>query len=173
MRDDPPFNVKILNPVDFVGSITGHPMLPRRATMKGPESTVYPEKRMKLLTHLFEDLAAKMRRTAAAAGIDAVHDLRVSVRRATAGLRIYQSQLPEARRLSKEIKAIRDWAAAVRDRDVTCQLLRRHRLPTSDPAYCYLQGQRDLAASHLQKFLAAQLRQDRPRRWQRWIEHSR
>ena len=127
---------------------------------------------MKPLTHLVEDLVSVMRRAVEMPGIDAVHDLRVSVRRASEGLRIYRDQLPKARRLSKEIKAIRDLAAAVRDRDVTRQLLRRHRLPATDPACIYLQGQRDLAASQLQQFLVAQLRQDRPRRWLKWLNEQ-
>ena len=122
------------------------------------------------LTHLVEDLVSVMQRVAEMPGIDAVHDLRVSVRRASEGLRIYQDQLPKARRLSKEIKAIRHLAAAVRDRDVIRQLLRGHHLPATDPACIYLQGQRDLAASQLQQFLVTQLRQDRPHRWMKWLK---
>lgn len=127
---------------------------------------------MKSLTHLVEDLVSVMRRAAEMPGIDAVHDLRVSVRRASEGLRIYRDQLPKARRLSKEIKAIRDLAAAVRDRDVTRQLLRRHRLPANDPASIYLQGQRDLAASQLQQFLLTHLREDSPHRWLKWLKKA-
>lgn len=127
---------------------------------------------MKSLTHLVEDLVSVMRRVAEMPGIDAVHDLRVSVRRASEGLRIYRDQLPKARRLSKEIKAIRDLAAAVRDRDVTRQLLRRHRLPANDPASIYLQGQRDLAASQLQQFLLTHRREDRPHRWLKWLKEA-
>lgn len=127
---------------------------------------------MKSLTHLVEDLVSVMRRVAEMPGIDAVHDLRVSVRRASEGLRIYRDQLPKARRLSKKIKAIRDLAAAVRDRDVTRQLLRRHRLPANDPASIYLQGQRDLAASQLQQFLLTHLREDRPHRWLKWLKEA-
>ncbi len=119
-----------------------------------------------MVERLIDELVTQMRRTADSPGVDAVHDLRVSVRRATEGLRIFT---PEARKLRKEIKAIREHAAAVRDRDVTRQLLRRHRLPATDPACVYLQGQRDLAALQLQKFLAEQLRNDHPARWRRWI----
>ena len=107
-----------------------------------------------------------MQKVAESPGVDAVHDLRVSIRRAAEGLRIFT---PEARKLRKEIKAIRDHAATVRDRDVTRQLLRRHHLPATDPACVYLQGQRDLAASQLRQFLALQLGDDRPARWRRWI----
>ncbi len=114
-------------------------------------------------------LEAQMQKVAESPGVDAVHDLRVSVRRAAEGLRIFT---PEARKLRKEIKAIREYAANVRDRDVTRQLLRRHRLPATDPACVYLQGQRDLAASQLQSFLAERLRKNRPARWRRWLAEA-
>lgn len=107
-----------------------------------------------------------MRRTADTPSIDAVHDLRVSVRRATEGIRIFT---PESRRLRRQIKAIRERAAAVRDRDVTRHLLHCLRLPPSDPACIYLEGQRALAASQLQEFLTALLGKDCPARWRRWI----
>jgi CHAD domain-containing protein len=124
---------------------------------------------MKVVAKLLDDLATEMRRTAKSADVDAVHDLRVSVRRASESLRIFDGQIPKARRLRKEIKAIRERAAAVRDRDVTRQLLRRYRLPASDPACIYLQGQRDLAAAQLQEFLQTQIRKSHPARWRRWI----
>ena len=119
---------------------------------------------MKVLSKLLEVLVAEMNRTAETVGVEAVHDLRVSVRRASEGLRIFGDQVKHARRLRREIGPIREMAAAVRDRDVTRQLLRRNRLPAGDPACIYLQGQRDLAASQLQEFLRSQLREDRPRR---------
>ncbi|MSV32202.1 MAG: CHAD domain-containing protein [Bryobacterales bacterium] len=121
---------------------------------------------MKSVASLIDALEAQMQKVAELPGVDAVHDLRVSVRRAAEGLRIFT---PEARKLRNEIRAIREHAANVRDRDVTRQLLRRHRLPATDPACVYLQGQRDLAASQLRQFLALQLGDDRPARWRRWI----
>ncbi|MFN0102944.1 MAG: CHAD domain-containing protein [Bryobacteraceae bacterium] len=124
---------------------------------------------MKVVARLLDELVAEMRRTAESAGVDSVHDLRVSVRRATEALRIFEDGIANSRRLRKEIKGIREKAAAVRDRDVTRQLLRRHRLPVRDPAMVYLQGQRDLAAFQLQQFLQSQIRKDRPERWRRWI----
>jgi CHAD domain-containing protein len=121
---------------------------------------------MKAALRLLDDLAEEMKRTADSPSIDAVHDLRVAVRRATEGIRIFA---PDARRLRKEIKAVRERAAAVRDRDVTRQLLRRYHLPATDPAVVYLQGQRDLAAAQLQEFLVTQLKKDHPSRWKRWM----
>lgn len=95
---------------------------------------------------LLENLTAEMHRTAQDPTVDAVHDLRVATRRATAALRHHKQ-------IRKQLKAIRQRAAAVRDRDVTLALLRRHRLSASDPAMAYLQGQRDLAAQQLRDYL--------------------
>jgi CHAD domain-containing protein len=126
---------------------------------------------MKPLERLIDDLVEVMRRTADKVDADAVHDLRVSVRRTTEALRLAKD-FDRARRLAKEIKALRDCAASVRDRDVIRELLRKHRLPAADPACIYLQGQRDLAAEQLQKFLRKLLRKERPQRWKRWMEEA-
>ena len=122
------------------------------------------------MAHLMDELVAEMMHVVARADVDAVHDLRVSVRRAAAAVRLSESHVTHAQRLRKEIKVIRERASAVRDRDVTRHLLRRHRLPASDPACVYLQGQRDLAAAQLQDYLAKQFRRDRPQRWLKWLE---
>lgn len=88
-----------------------------------------------------------MERTAADPTEDAVHDLRVAVRRLSEALGNRKSR--------KQLRRIRDRAAAVRDRDVALRLLRR---PASDPVVNYLQGQRDLAAAQLTEFLTTKLR---------------
>lgn len=124
---------------------------------------------MRMVSKLLDQLAEEMRRTADEPTEEAVHDLRVSVRRAAEALRIFESAIPRARRLRKEIKQIRERAGVVRDRDVTRRLLRRHRLPKADPALIYLQGQRDLAAEQLRQYLTEQMAEERPERWQKWI----
>jgi CHAD domain-containing protein len=124
---------------------------------------------MQALLRLLDQLAANMERVADSVEVDPVHDLRVSVRRATEALRRAR---PEARKIRKEIKAIREKAAAVRDRDVTRQLLRRHRLPASDPAMIYLAAQRDFAACQLQLFLRKQLHKGRPAHWKSLLQED-
>lgn len=108
---------------------------------------------MQAFSKLLESVVAEMYRSAEAPTEKSVHDLRVSGNRATAALRIFESEIPHARRLRKKMKHLRKRAAAVRDRDVIRQLLLRHRLSSSDPACIYLLGQRDLAAEQLQIFL--------------------
>ena len=99
------------------------------------------------MNHLRKALLSQMERTAAEPSEAAVHDLRVAVRRFSEALR--------NRKFRKQLRQIRDHAAAVRDRDVTLRLLRR---PKNDPIVNYLQGQRDLAAAQLTADLKRQLR---------------
>ena len=120
---------------------------------------------MKALAPLLDDLTAWMRRAAEKADVDSVHRLRVSVRRASEGLRLFDDEIPHAKSIRKEINRIRQRAGAVRDRDITGDLLRRHRLPDSDPACIYLDGQRDLAALQLEQFLQKQISRKRPEHW--------
>ena len=112
---------------------------------------------MQDLERYLSNLAAEIHRTAEEPTVDAVHDLRVAVRRATQALRLFS---PGEKKLRKKIKTIRDSAAAVRDRDITLALLQHLRLPKTDPAVAYLRGQRDLAASQLTECL-------KKRGWQR------
>jgi CHAD domain-containing protein len=100
-----------------------------------------------VINHLRKALLSQMERTAAAPTEDAVHDLRVAVRRL--------SEAISNRKSRKQLRQIRDRAAAVRDRDITIQLLRR---PKNDPIVNYLQGQRDFAAAELTKSLTRKLR---------------
>jgi CHAD domain-containing protein len=100
-----------------------------------------------VINHLRKALLSQMERTAADPTEDAVHDLRVAVRRLSEALRNRKSR--------KQLRRIRDRAAAVRDRDVAIRVLRR---PATHPVVNYLQGQRDLAAAQLTEFLTRELR---------------
>jgi len=133
-----------------------------------PSLPEYGERKMSTLAKLLKDLVDNIERTAESTEADAVHDLRVSVRRATEAVRIFADDIPNAKRLRREIKEVRTRAGAVRDRDVTDALLRRMRLPAGDPARIYLNAQRDLAAGQLREFLGRLLRKERPARWYRW-----
>jgi CHAD domain-containing protein len=113
-----------------------------------------------------EHLAAQIRRAATNPDVDAVHDLRVAVRRATQALRIFQNDLPSgAKKVRRRIREIRERAGAVRDRDVIFALLRKMKLPATDPACAYLQGERAMAARELQETLQELIDENRPDRW--------
>ena len=104
-----------------------------------------------MINRLRKALLTQMERVAGETTEDAVHDLRVAVRRLGEALRLWGGGAQAAR----ELRRIRDRAAAVRDRDVTIRLLRR---PARDPIVIYLRGQRDFAAAELARFLRRQLR---------------
>ena len=104
-----------------------------------------------MINHLRKALLSQMERTAEDATEDAVHDLRVAVRRLSEALRLFGADSHSR----KQLRRIRDRAAAVRDRDVCMRLLRR---PATDPVVNYVRGQRDLAAAQLIAFLHRQLR---------------
>ncbi|HEU0123133.1 MAG TPA: CHAD domain-containing protein [Bryobacteraceae bacterium] len=128
---------------------------------------------MGVLAAALDRLTRELERVAAHSGEDAVHDVRVAVRRAAEALRLTGQDMPKARRLRRELRTVRRDAAAVRDRDVARRLLRRLGLPAADPALIYLAGQRDCAASQLRGDLSRLLQKDRPARWRKWSDHAR
>ena len=115
----------------------------------------------------FEDLSGNIMRCAVNADVDAVHNLRVAVRRTTQVLRIFENQFSHvvARKLRRRIRKVRRYAAPVRDRDVTHKLLLKLKLPPNDPACAFLLGERAMAACQLQKYLEKLIRRGKPKSW--------
>ncbi len=72
----------------------------------------------RLLDHLDQEAG----RAARNANAEAVHDLRVSIRRFSECLRVFEEFFP-ARRIRKRLKRIMNDAASVRDRDVVLKFL--------------------------------------------------
>lgn len=104
-----------------------------------------------MINRLRKALLTQMERTAGEPTEEAVHDLRVAVRRLAEAVRLWGG----GARAARQLRRIRDRAAAVRDRDVTIRLLRR---PARDPIVIYLRGQRDFAAGELARYLRRRLR---------------
>src|SRR5580698_9717874 len=76
---------------------------------------------------LLRRLAAQVKRTGESADADAVHDLRVAVRRLSRALRSFAQFFPGKswKRIRKELGGLMDAAAAVRDNDVALELLEK------------------------------------------------
>jgi len=70
-------------------------------------------------------LAFEVRHCLRSADPDAVHDLRVSIRRFTQSLRSFESLLPrlEARKIRKQVKTVLRQAGEVRNYDIALELL--------------------------------------------------
>lgn len=83
---------------------------------------------------LLRRLAFQAGRTAKMADVDAVHDLRVSIRRLTQCLRLFSQFFPRERtkKIRQRLEAVMDLASEVRNRDTALQLLAgAPRLPDS------------------------------------------
>jgi CHAD domain-containing protein len=74
---------------------------------------------------LLRRLAFQASRTAKMADVDAIHDLRVSIRRLAQCLRVFRQFFPreKTRKIRRELEAVMDLASKVRDRDIALQLL--------------------------------------------------
>lgn len=67
----------------------------------------------------------ELRRAAKSGRADAIHDLRVSIRRLAQCLRVFEPFFPKpaAKKVRRRLRAIMDLAAEVRNRDITLALL--------------------------------------------------
>ena len=66
---------------------------------------------------------------------EAVHDLRVSIRRLSQALRVFAAFFParEVKKIRRRLRAILDAAAEVRDRDIALELCDRAGIPPDAP----------------------------------------
>ncbi len=81
---------------------------------------------------LLRRLAFQANRTARLSDGDAVHDLRVSIRRLAQCLRIFGQFFPRerAKKSQQRLRTVMDLASAVRDRDIALELLAAARIPS-------------------------------------------
>lgn len=77
------------------------------------------------MNRLLTALAFQVHRAARRPGPDEIHDLRVSIRRFSQGLRFFSSFLPksEVKKVHKALKAMMQLTSSIRDRDITMQYL--------------------------------------------------
>ena len=102
---------------------------------------------------------------------EAIHDLRVAIRRFSRSLRVFSQFLPggKSRRVRRQLRDVMDLAAAVRDRDIALELLLDARIPARSPLAASLRRERQAAE---QKLIAAARRlgqRDFSRKWRVWL----
>ena len=101
---------------------------------------------------LLRRLAIQVTRTARTGDAEAIHDLRVSIRRLSRCLRVFaqfyppRSWKPVRRRLSE----LMDASGSVRDRDIAIGLLRQAGVPAASPLLRQLDVERRAAVQQLQ-----------------------
>lgn len=98
---------------------------------------------------------------------EAVHDLRVSMRRLLSALACFQGAwgAPQAGRLRKRLKSLMRSAAAVRDRDIAAALACEAGVAASSPMVRDLQHQREHTARKLVELLYRRRYGSFPERW--------
>jgi CHAD domain-containing protein len=101
------------------------------------------------VARLLQRVAQELERAAVTPDEDAVHDVRVSIRRASQALRVFSRLLPrrEARAIRSRLKTVLDEASAVRDCDIALGLYAEVLLPNSHPAWEEMRARRVLAES--------------------------
>jgi CHAD domain-containing protein len=103
---------------------------------------------------LLRRLAYQMNRTRVeGAGDEAVHDLRVAIRRLSGCLRTFSDFYPgrARKRVRRRLRALMDAAGEVRDRDIAVKILSQSGVPQDAPVFTKLKEERTEAARHLSR----------------------
>jgi CHAD domain-containing protein len=116
---------------------------------------------------LLRRLAAQVKRTAESADADAVHDLRVAIRRLSRGLRSFAQFFPGKawKRIRKRLSGLMDITAAVRDNDIALELLEKAGLSKRARVALAVQTRRREAEVNLRGELQDWLTSNLAREW--------
>ena len=121
---------------------------------------------------LLRRLASQVTRTARTGDAEAIHDLRVAIRRLSRCLRVFapfypaRSWKPMRRRLS----GLMDACGSVRDRDIAIELLEKAGVPAASPLVRQLDEERRTADGELRRELRRWKKDVFSRRWSARLE---
>jgi CHAD domain-containing protein len=98
---------------------------------------------------------------------DAVHDLRVSIRRLQQCLRVFRQFLPAAprKKLRQELKRVLDMASEVRNRDIALDIVRQAEGLDTQALQRILQDERRRSARTLKQELQKWTKKNQQRKW--------
>lgn len=101
---------------------------------------------------LLRRLAIQVTRTARAGDADAIHDLRVSIRRLKRCLRVFAQFYPDRswKPVRRSLSELMDACGNVRDRDIAIGLLHQAGVPAASPLVQQLDLERRAAVQELQ-----------------------
>jgi CHAD domain-containing protein len=121
---------------------------------------------------LLRRLAAQVKQTAESADADAVHDLRVAVRRLSRALRSFAQFFPGKswKRIRKRLSGLMDITSAVRDSDVALELLEDAGVAKRAHAALAVQRRRREAEANLRRELQAWLTRNFALEWRKDLE---
>ena len=120
---------------------------------------------------LLRRVANQLNRASQPAGPEAVHDLRVAIRRFSRCLRLFSQFLPrgKAKRVRRQLRDVMDLAAAVRDRDIALELLKQARVPARASLAVTLRRERREAGLKLRAAARRLGQRDFSRKCRAWL----
>ncbi|MDQ6708743.1 MAG: CHAD domain-containing protein [Acidobacteriota bacterium] len=112
---------------------------------------------------LLRRLASQAHEAASLGSEEAIHDLRVAIRRLSQCLRVFPEFFPKdaAKKIRHELREVMDAAGAVRNYDIAIELLKKSKAP-AEPA---LAQERRRAGKRLESLLNAWRRHDFSQKW--------
>jgi len=116
---------------------------------------------------LLRKLAKQMTAAAKSGEADAIHDLRVAIRRLNGCLRLFAQFYPghSRKKLRADLKDLMHASGEVRDRDIAIELLAEAGVPADGPLAGRLRAERAQAAGDLRSALQLWKRRDAARSW--------
>jgi triphosphatase len=123
-------------------------------------------------TGFLRSLMLEAGRAARSGGVEAVHDLRVAVRKFRQILKILKPWMPreESKLLRSQMKELMARAGAVRDRDIAVALLRKIHVPKNRRILTEIHQERESAAQALQARIRNFRHRDTAAAWRRALD---
>jgi len=120
---------------------------------------------------LLGKLAFQVRRAAKHPDEEAIHELRVSIRRFSQCLREFRQFFPrrEARKILKQLGKAMDLAAEMRNRDIAIELVGKDGSSAQSQLLKNLKREREQAKGKLTRTLVQWRRRDFSRKWRPWL----
>jgi CHAD domain-containing protein len=104
---------------------------------------------------LLRSLASQVNRTARSGDADAIHDLRVAIRRLSRCLRVFAQFYPGRswKQMRRRLADLMDACGSVRDRDIAIELLEKAGVPAASALVRQLDAERRAADEELRREL--------------------
>jgi CHAD domain-containing protein len=123
------------------------------------------------VNRLLGKLAFQVQRAAKRPDEEAIHDLRVSIRRLSECLREFRQFFPnrETKKILRQLGKVMDLAAEMRNRDIAIGLLRGPDGAAEPDLLANLRREREQAKRKLARTLAQWRRRDFSHKWRPWL----
>jgi CHAD domain-containing protein len=121
---------------------------------------------------LLGKLAIQVRHAAKHPNEEAIHDLRVSIRRFSQCLREFRQFFPrhQTKKMLKQVTLVMDLAAEMRNRDIAIELIGGNGASVESVLAASLREEREQAKRKLTKALAHWRHRDFSRKWRPWLD---